>query len=138
MWKGFLDAGKVRFKITRQEQHEWSDSQLIFISLVRVILHNMLVKMAYTGELADEVVENGVRQSYMELLQEFFLVDSSHTYGTVDTNEASTGGELKVGSVISHFLERDRMVCSRERHIQLRTELSEHLWSMKGSDISNS
>ena len=94
--------------------------------------------MAYTLELADEVDENGVRQSEMELLQEFFLVDPSHTEGTVDTNEARTGEGPEVGSGISNLLERDRMICSRECHIQLRTELSKHLWSMKGSDISNS
>ena len=131
----FFGCLQGRFKIMRQERHEWSDSQLVFISQVFVILHNMLVKMAYTGELADEVDENGIRQNEMELLQEFFLVDPSHTEGTVDTSEASTGGELKVGSGISHLLERDRMVCSRERHIQLRAELSEHLWSMKESDV---
>ena len=67
----------------------------------------MLVKMAYTAGLADDVGENGVRQSEMELLQEFFLVDPSHTDGTLDTNEASTRGELEVGRVGHHIFWRE-------------------------------
>ena len=112
----------------RQERHEWSDSQLILISEVCVILYNILVKMASTGELSDDVDDNGVRQSEIELLQEFFLVESSQSGDTVNTNDSNmTGGSDASGGGISHLLERDRMVCSRERHIQLRTELSEHL-----------
>ena len=85
------------------------------------------------------VDENSVRQSEMELLQEFFfLVDSSHSEDTVNTHELTTsrGSDGSEGD-ISHLLEKDRVVVSRKRHIQLRTEISEHLWSMKGSDSAS-
>lgn len=50
----FFGCLQERFKIMRQERHEWSDSQLILISQVCVILHNMILKMMLKGELSDE------------------------------------------------------------------------------------
>lgn len=52
-----------RFKILRQERHEWSNSQLILISQACDILCNMIVKRAVSGELSDELDETGVAQS---------------------------------------------------------------------------
>ena len=47
----FFGCLQGRFKMLRQERHEWSDSELILISKVCIILHNMIVKMVWNGEL---------------------------------------------------------------------------------------
>lgn len=41
------------------ESNEWSDSTIVFISQVCVILHNLIVDMKRRGDLEDEVDEQG-------------------------------------------------------------------------------
>ena len=74
----------------RQDRHEWSDGELILISQICVILHNMIVKMVWNGQLSDDSSEtpltsstsegddvSGVSPSESPLLDEFFLCDEN-------------------------------------------------------------
>lgn len=126
----FFGCLQGRLKIMRHERHEWSDSQLILICRVCFILHNMIVKMASTNDWSDEQDENGVSQTSTELLQEFFHYETSETTEAVEAGEE----EGDAHGCLSYLLERDRMVCNRERHIELTEALSHHLWKMKGRD----
>ena len=60
-----------RPKILRHESFEWSDSILILISQVCVILHNMILDMHRRGECMDEVDEH---RSTVNIVTEFDLL----------------------------------------------------------------
>lgn len=78
--------------------HECSDCQLILINEECVILHNMLVEMPFSRELSDEVDENRVCQSEMELLQKFFTADIFESQQASSMNEPSNFGEHEANS----------------------------------------
>jgi len=57
----FFGVLQGKFKILRHEMFEWSEGNLIFISQVSVILHNMIVDMA---QRRGEVDENGMEWKF--------------------------------------------------------------------------
>lgn len=126
----FFGCLQGRFRIIRQERHEWSDTQLILISQVCVILHNMIVKMSLRGELSEELDENGVPQSESELLHEFFSFEGGET---PDETTAVVGSASEERG-LTYLLARDRLVANRETHIELKEALSHHLWSLRGGN----
>lgn len=129
----FFGCLQGRFKIMRQERCEWSDTQLTLISQVYVILYNIIVKMAVSGELSEELYEDGIAQSDRELLKELFefVGDEREVSGE---KAGSQGGNGHDG--ISCLLERDRLVFTKERHIELIEALLHHLWDMKGGEVA--
>ena len=114
-----------RFKILRHESFEWSDSILILISQVCVILHNKIVDMHRRGECMDEVDEHG---NTVNIVTEFDLladeISSGANASSIDTAPSPAG--------LTVLLDKNDLVRNSVLHRGLWEQLSCHLWSNRG------
>lgn len=104
-----------RFRILRQEMHEWSDTKIIPISNVCVILHNMMNDIDKGGRLTKETDEKSA--------QDIRKISDIRIKDTGDENENST--EHNGG--LPYLLERNRYVSSGTFYRELRNDLIDHV-----------
>lgn len=118
----FFGCLQGRFKIMRYERHEWSDEELILISQVCGILHNMISKMNRDGELGDEFHSDGILEENQVVIEEFFCNDGA----------ISSASNVVEERGLNNLLSRDALVSNRVAHVRLNTEITKHLWSIRG------
>ena len=120
----FFGCLQGRFKILKQERHEWSDSAIILTSEVCVILHNQIVRMSRDEELGLEGIDSLSGEASSHLVDEFF-----------ESNIAAAGTspeEMTNLSGLAALLEQNTLVTNRDHHIRLNDEVSRHLWNERG------
>lgn len=120
----FFGCLQSRFKISRQERHEWSDSQLILISQACVILQNIAVKMTCSDELCDERDGDGVSIFAEGILHEFERsCNDTTSFEDAETPEIAAA----YGTGLMKLLKRNDIVTDLHAHIDLRESLSYNL-----------
>ena len=111
-----------RFKILWHESFEWSDSILILIKQVCVILHNMILDMHRRGECMDEVDEHG---NTVNIVTEFDLladeIASSAIASSIDTAPSPDG--------LTVLLDKNYLCRNSLLDWELWEHISYHLWS---------
>lgn len=119
----FFGCLQGRFKILRQERHEWSDADIILISDVCVIIHNMIVKISMTeSQSSEDTITNSI-------VDEFFY---SSVLTSVTSGDEDSHGAADHSTGLAALLDRNILVTSKEDHIRLTEELSLHLWNIRG------
>ncbi|KAI0563688.1 Plant transposon protein [Gracilaria domingensis] len=119
-----------RFKILRLERHEWSDELIILISQACIILHNMLVEMDSNGELEDKIAPNGETVSVIEAFGEG-ANDSHHDQEQMNNVNFKSPTSASAEDLLD-LLQTNELVTNVEKHHNLTTALSYHLWAMRG------
>ena len=134
----FFGCLQGRFRILRGEGFEWKLEDLILISEVCVILHNMLDSLRKEKELEDEMDENGNILKELALLEEFMDTSSFHEIGAErnDILESEFVGVTGAAS-LALLLERCDAIKSEYAHVRLRTALIGHLWAVRGLSPSS-
>lgn len=122
----FFGCLQGRFKILRYERHEWSDEEIILISQVCVILHNMITKMSLQGELDEEFGQDLSIEEDAGIVRVFFQ----------DNIETETQNDVVHSGGLTHLLERDALVTSLEAHLRLTEAINEHLWAIRGRSLN--
>ena len=118
----FFGCLQGRFKILRQERHEWSDALVILISEGCVVLHNLIVRMYLAGEVEDTAVTEFYEQNNGNIEQDQMDIPLETTL------------EDEGGSVLNALLSQASLVSNRKRHIELTENLSHHLWKIRGNE----
>ena len=118
----FFGCLQCRFRILRQERHEWSDALVILISEGCVILHNLIVRMYLAGEVEDTAVTEFYEQNNGNIEQDQMDIPLETTL------------EDEGGSVLNALLSQASLVSNRKRHIELTENLSHHLWKIRGNE----
>ena len=116
------------FRVIRHESHEWSDSIIILISQVCVILHNMIVDMNGRGELGEETDENGYA---IDVVSGFGLAGQLESSAIEDGGSDVTVGEGPIVG-LADFLERDDLFPNLSMHCELTEQLPHHIWNESG------
>jgi len=124
----FFGCLQGRFHILRHERFEWSDEEVIRISQVCVIPHNMILDMDRRGELV-ELDGNG---SIVIVVSEF---ESDHVvFRPGASNEATLHALSTYDTGFLGLLERAELIRDDVQHRRLREALTDHVWARKGTN----
>lgn len=99
---------------------------IILISQVCVRIHNMIVDFWQRGELRSETSEEGEAMDVVAEYLEDDVVAAAVSEGTFQEPETQF-------EALDSFVERSGVIMSPERHIELQSQLAQHLWVRKGS-----
>ena len=86
-----------RFGSLRRVKHEWSDSSLVRIVHMFVIIHNILVCLLRHGELSDEIDAHDNFMSAQEILEEYNYPDSAQNLNLGDHGVLDMAENRSVG-----------------------------------------
>ena len=101
----FFGCLQGRFKILRQERHEWCDALVILIGEGFFILHNLIVRMPLAEE-AEETALNNVYEQY-----------NGNEGQDQNDSHVDTMVEEECGNVLNALRSRASLVSNRNRHI---------------------
>ncbi len=118
-------------KILRHDFHGWSDSELIDIVHVCVILHDMLVRLRVRSELEDETDGRGVVLRPEEVVEEFLERPGDDAEREGQTQR--TDENWSAASWLQHLMGMQESVRDRSDHIALRCAVEDHVWESVGA-----
>ena len=112
-----------RFKILRQEFHEWSDDAIVLIVQTCVILHDMIVSLKLSGQIQEEQTEHG------DVLNEF----QENEVGTIDKSSDGIQIGQRSAEWMRQLVDIEGNIRCTEQHIRINQALEEHIWQQKGN-----
>ncbi len=126
-----------RFQILKSRRHEWSDTEIIDIAHVCVILHNMLVEVRIEGALEDERDENGNLLHGNSVVAEFEGLEAHSDSDFGLTSGSNTENDDTQTSWIDTLLGIDNSIRNVHEYNKLWGALADHIWNATGEENSS-
>ena len=136
----FFGVIQGRFQFLRRERHEFELTDIVLVSEVCVIIHNMLVELSWIGQLNSEIGEDGQPILPSELIGEFMHFqeqpDETPTGELMEEPNWVENGQQPSNrqTRIHRLLNGLDQVMDPHQHRLLRKQLVEHIWTAHGTE----
>ena len=123
----FFGVLQGRFKILRHEFYEWSDSGIVDVLHVCVIIHNILITCSKNGELQNEEDESGNCLTSDGIIEEFLGEARTAEQSCSERTEPVCSSEW-----LQELMGVEDSIRDDTAHKNLKKALQNHIWNIKG------
>ena len=126
---------KRDLKFWKERRFKLSDSDVIDIAQVCVIIHNILDCICVNGELDDEIDANGDALRPNEIIDEIYYpaeLNGVHIDNIDYPQDFTQNDENQDLTVIQTLFSTINCLCDKYTHVALQVVVTYHVWSKQG------